>query len=52
LLASTGAGLAWWVAHDVLGHPQPFFAPIAAAISLTSHGCKRRRGSGRWSAGS
>jgi hypothetical protein len=24
------------VAHDVLGHPQPFFAPIAAAISLTS----------------
>jgi uncharacterized membrane protein YgaE (UPF0421/DUF939 family) len=36
LLACTGAGLAWWVAHDVLGHPQPFFAPIAVAISLTS----------------
>jgi uncharacterized membrane protein YgaE (UPF0421/DUF939 family) len=36
LLACTAAALAWWVAHDVLGHPQPFFAPVAAAISLTS----------------
>jgi uncharacterized membrane protein YgaE (UPF0421/DUF939 family) len=32
------AGVAWWVAHDVLGHAQPFFAPIAAAVALsTSH---------------
>ena len=28
------AGVAWLVAHDLLGHPRPFFAPIAAVISL------------------
>ncbi|GAA1879874.1 aromatic acid exporter family protein [Pseudonocardia ailaonensis] len=28
------AGLAWWVAHDLVGHPQPFFAPVAAVLSL------------------
>lgn len=32
---SVAAGLAWYVAHDVLGHPQPFFAPIAAAVCLS-----------------
>jgi uncharacterized membrane protein YgaE (UPF0421/DUF939 family) len=32
---SVAAGLAWYVAHDVLAHPQPFFAPIAAAVSLS-----------------
>src|ERR1700756_3912772 len=32
---SVAAGLAWYIAHDVLGHPQPFFAPIAAAVSLS-----------------
>ncbi|WP_235190810.1 FUSC family protein [Amycolatopsis rifamycinica] len=26
----------WFVAHDLLGHPQPFFAPIAAAVSLSA----------------
>jgi uncharacterized membrane protein YgaE (UPF0421/DUF939 family) len=36
--ASLAAGLAWLVAHRVLGHADPFFAPIAAAISLgTTH---------------
>ncbi|OBG97365.1 hypothetical protein A5697_19015 [Mycobacterium sp. E3251] len=30
------AGLSWYLAHDVLGHPQPFFAPIAAAVSLST----------------
>jgi uncharacterized membrane protein YgaE (UPF0421/DUF939 family) len=34
--AATAAALAWWLTHDVLGHPQPFFAPIAAAISLSA----------------
>src|SRR3984885_1432367 len=33
---SVAAGLAWYVAHDVLAHPQPFFAPIAAAVSLST----------------
>jgi uncharacterized membrane protein YgaE (UPF0421/DUF939 family) len=32
---SVAAGLAWYIAHDVLGHPQPFFAPIAAAVCLS-----------------
>lgn len=30
------AGLSWYLAHDVLDHPQPFFAPIAAAVSLST----------------
>jgi uncharacterized membrane protein YgaE (UPF0421/DUF939 family) len=34
--AAVASGLAWWLTHDVLGHPQPFFAPIAAAISLSA----------------
>ena len=29
-----GAALAWVVAKEVLGHPRPFFAPVAATISL------------------
>ena len=28
------AGTAWWVALQVFDHEQPFFAPIAAVISL------------------
>jgi uncharacterized membrane protein YgaE (UPF0421/DUF939 family) len=34
--ASAGAGVAWWIAHTALGHPAPFFAPIAAAVSLST----------------
>jgi uncharacterized membrane protein YgaE (UPF0421/DUF939 family) len=34
--AAVAAGLAWYLTHDALGHPQPFFAPIAAAISLSA----------------
>ena len=38
------AGVAWFVAADVLGHPTPFFAPIAAVVSLgTSYGQRLRR---------
>ena len=32
---SVAAGLSWYLTHDLLGHPQPFFAPIAAAVSLS-----------------
>ena len=32
---SVAAGLSWYLAHEVLGHPQPFFAPIAAAVCLS-----------------
>ena len=31
---AVAAGLAWFVAQDVVGHARPFFAPIAAVISL------------------
>ncbi|HEX4108287.1 MAG TPA: FUSC family protein [Solirubrobacteraceae bacterium] len=38
---TAAAGLAWLVAHRVLGHPQPFFAPIAAAVSLGTTDLRR-----------
>jgi uncharacterized membrane protein YgaE (UPF0421/DUF939 family) len=34
--AALAATLAWLVAHRALGHAQPFFAPIAAAIALST----------------
>ncbi len=38
------AGVAWFVAADILDHPTPFFAPIAAVVSLgTSYGQRLRR---------
>ena len=43
LLASIAAALAWVLAHNVLGHGQPFFAPIAAAISLSTSSIQRSR---------
>ncbi len=33
---SVAAGLAWYLTHDPLGHPQPFFAPIAAVVCLSA----------------
>lgn len=38
------AGAAWLIAAEVLGHDSPFFAPIAAVVSLgTSYGQRLRR---------
>src|SRR6478672_4596045 len=38
------AGVAWWFAQQVVGHPTPFFAPVAAVVSLgTSYGQRLRR---------
>ncbi|GAA0814925.1 FUSC family protein [Spirilliplanes yamanashiensis] len=36
LAAQTGVagGLAWYIAHDLIGEPTPFFAPIAAVVTL------------------
>jgi uncharacterized membrane protein YgaE (UPF0421/DUF939 family) len=34
VLAAVAAALAWLIAHRVLGHSDPFFAPVAATISL------------------
>jgi uncharacterized membrane protein YgaE (UPF0421/DUF939 family) len=42
-LASVAAALAWLIAHRLLGHPQPFFAPIAAAIALSTSRIQRSR---------
>jgi uncharacterized membrane protein YgaE (UPF0421/DUF939 family) len=41
--ASLAAALAWWVAHRLLSHADPFFAPIAAAIALSTTHVKRSR---------
>jgi uncharacterized membrane protein YgaE (UPF0421/DUF939 family) len=41
---SVAAGVAWFLAHDVIGHPRPFFAPIVAVVCLgTSYGQRLRR---------
>ena len=41
---AVAAGLAWVVAAEVFGHPSPFFAPVAAVVSLgTSYGQRLRR---------
>ena len=38
------AGVAWLIASDLLGHQTPFFAPVAAVVSLgTSYGQRLRR---------
>jgi uncharacterized membrane protein YgaE (UPF0421/DUF939 family) len=34
LQAAAAAGIAWAIAHDLLDHPRPFFAPVAATIVL------------------
>ncbi|WP_374116362.1 aromatic acid exporter family protein [Hoyosella sp. YIM 151337] len=34
LQCAIAAGLAWWFATEIVGNPQPFFAPIAAVVSL------------------
>jgi hypothetical protein len=36
VLASLAAAVSWYFVHTVLGHAQPLFAPIAAAIALSS----------------
>ena len=41
--SALAATLAWYLTHTVLGHPQPFFAPIAAAISLSTSRIQRSR---------
>jgi uncharacterized membrane protein YgaE (UPF0421/DUF939 family) len=41
--AAVAAMLAWLIAHRALGHSQPFFAPIAAAITLSTSRIQRSR---------
>lgn len=41
--SALAAGLAWYLAHDVIGHPSAFFAPIAALIALGVGAANRPR---------
>jgi uncharacterized membrane protein YgaE (UPF0421/DUF939 family) len=44
LQAAIAAGLAWFIAHALLGHVQPYFAPISAVATLAvSVGQRMRR---------
>src|SRR5262249_34063150 len=43
LQTAVAAGIAWYLAHDVLGHRNAFFAPIAAVIALGVAPGKRAR---------
>src|ERR1700712_3891065 len=44
LQCAGAAGVAWLIAADLLGHTRPFFAPVAAVVSLgTSYGQRLRR---------
>ncbi|MFC0533577.1 FUSC family protein [Phytohabitans kaempferiae] len=44
LQTGIAAGLAWLIAHELIGHSAPFFAPIAAVITLAvSVGQRLRR---------
>ena len=39
------AGIAWWLATEILGHTAPFFAPVAAILVLNvTYGNRLRRG--------
>jgi uncharacterized membrane protein YgaE (UPF0421/DUF939 family) len=38
---AVAAGLAFYIAHSLVGHVQPFFAPIAAAVSMSSSNDRR-----------
>jgi uncharacterized membrane protein YgaE (UPF0421/DUF939 family) len=41
---AVAAGVAWYLAREVIGHPRPFFAPVVAVICLgTSYGQRLRR---------
>lgn len=44
LQTAAGAGLSWFVAHDLLDHERAFFAPIAAVIVLGIAPGHRTRG--------
>src|SRR5438309_11527256 len=49
--ASGAAAIAWWICHGLLGHQQPFFAPIAAAVALSTSATQRARRSTQLLAG-
>ena len=48
---AVAAGVAWWVAGELLDHPAPVFAPIAAVVSLGTSYAQRLRRVGEVTAG-
>lgn len=44
---SVAAGLAWYLTHDLLHHPQPFFAPISAVVCMSASNVLRARRAGQ-----
>ncbi|HKM25436.1 MAG TPA: FUSC family protein, partial [Corynebacterium sp.] len=40
---AVGAGVAFWVAQSLIGHPAPFFAPITVIVILGLSGGDRIR---------
>src|SRR4051794_5318713 len=34
LQVGAAAGAAWYIAHDLIGHQRPFFAPVSAVVAL------------------
>ncbi|WP_052764072.1 FUSC family protein [Microvirga massiliensis] len=43
LAAAVGAGASWWLAQQLLGHPHPVFAAVAAIVCLSPGLPSRRR---------
>lgn len=44
LQCAVGAAIAWFIAHRLIGHTTPFFAPVAAVISIgVAFGARIRR---------
>lgn len=41
LQTALAAGFAYWIAHDLVGHPRPFFAPISVVIIIGMSGGDR-----------
>ncbi|MBI2698770.1 MULTISPECIES: FUSC family protein [Mycobacterium] len=44
---SVAAGLAWYIAHRLLGEPEPIFAPLTAVVSLSATSMVRARRAGQ-----
>lgn len=48
---AVAAGVSWWIAAELLDHPAPVFAPIAAVVSLGTSYAQRLRRVGEVTAG-
>jgi uncharacterized membrane protein YgaE (UPF0421/DUF939 family) len=48
---AVAAGLAYFIAHSLVGHVQPFFAPIAATVSMSTSTALRAQRAGQLVAG-